>query len=215
MVPTDVTAAFDRALSSRRLLSHPYYRAWEAGTLTAADLAAYAGQYRHIERCLPDVLVAARDHIDDARPRQLVEANLADEVSRPKSHVELFEAFAAAVGVTAEAAPSEATARLVGLYRAAATDSAVAALAVVGAYEAQAAEIAAVKAESLRALYGLDRAGTEFWDVHADLDDLHAGWTGDALTGLGADPEAVREWAGRSADAWWAFLDERESARIA
>ncbi len=215
MVPTDVTAAFDRALSSRRLLSHPYYRAWEAGTLTAADLAAYAGQYRHIERCLPDVLVAARDHIDDARPRQLVEANLADEVSRPKPHVELFDAFAAAVGTPVEVAPSAATERLVGLYRTAAASSPVAALAVIGAYEAQAAEIAGVKAESLRALYGLDRAGTEFWDVHAGLEDVHAGWTGEALTGLGADAEAVREWAGRSADAWWAFLDERDTARLA
>jgi hypothetical protein len=55
--------------------------------------------------------------------------------------------------------------------------------------------------------------GTEFWSVHATLEDRHAEWTSAALAGLEADPAEVAGWARRSAESWWAFLDERELAR--
>ena len=38
------------AIVGRHLLAHPFYRRWEAGTLSEGGLAAYAEQYRHIER---------------------------------------------------------------------------------------------------------------------------------------------------------------------
>jgi pyrroloquinoline quinone (PQQ) biosynthesis protein C len=90
----------------------------------------------------------------------------------------------------------------------------VAALAVIGAYEVQAAEIAASKAASLRTHYHLDAAGTQFWDVHALLEGSHANWTAKALEELGPATEEVNRHAAASAAAWWAFLDEREAVRL-
>ena len=55
------------------------------------------------------------------------------------------------------------------------------------------------------------RTGTEFWDVHAALEADHGDWAIEALLTLGADPAPVEQWARRGADAWWAFLDEREA----
>ena len=54
--------------------------------------------------------------------------------------------------------------------------------------------------------------GTEFWDVHATLDAEHGDWTVDALAAAGADPAEVQTAARQGADAWLAFLDEREAA---
>jgi pyrroloquinoline quinone (PQQ) biosynthesis protein C len=93
---------------------------------------------------------------------------------------------------------------------AAATDP-VAALAMVAAYEVQAADIAASKADGLRRHYGMDAEGTRFWDVHTTLEATHADWSTEALTALGADPAAVRAAAKTAADGWWEFLDEREA----
>jgi len=213
MANPEITAAFDTAVSPRRLLDHPYYRAWEAGSLTRSDLAAYAGQYRHLEACLADVLAQTVRATADPDARRFVESNLADELG-PRPHLDLFDDFAAGVGAGRDV-PSDATARLVGLYREAAANGPVATLAVVGAYESQAAEIAEVKAASLRATYGLGDEVVAFWDVHARLEDLHRSWTSDALSALDADPAAVGAFARRSADAWWAFLDDREAARAA
>jgi pyrroloquinoline quinone (PQQ) biosynthesis protein C len=89
----------------------------------------------------------------------------------------------------------------------------VAALSVIGAYEVQAAAVAATKAASLRSYYRLDEADTEFWDVHARLEDSHANWTAEAITELSPARDDVSPCAAASAEAWWAFLDEREALR--
>jgi len=212
MLVLDLAAAFDQAIWGRRLLDHPYYQRWQEGLLTLGDLAAYAEQYRHVERCLPGVLSATAERLGAGPARRLVEDNLRDERSRPQPHVELFEGFAAAVGAGQEAGATGATRELVDLYHRAASSDPVAALAVIGAYELQAAEVAATKAESLRVHYRLSAEGTEFWDVHAELEQGHAAWTLDALRMLAPSPATVREFAATSADSWWAFLDERETS---
>ncbi|MGH9122460.1 MAG: iron-containing redox enzyme family protein, partial [Acidimicrobiales bacterium] len=79
------------------------------------------------------------------------------------------------------------------------------------AYETQAAEIAASKAEGLRRHYGLDERATKFWGVHAGLEATHARWSVDALALVSDDADAVSAAVREGADAWWAFLDEREA----
>lgn len=218
--------ALTGSVESLRLVDHPFYQAWQDGTLHGEDLARYAEQYRHFERVLPEVLDEVSAVLPEGEARQLVEQNLHDERHRPCPHVDLFEGFAAAVGSRPDgapgaapgtapgAAPDPATASLTSLYREAASASPVAALAVIGAYEIQASEIAATKSASLRDSYGLDPTATAFWDTHASLEQEHADWTVEALDLLGAGPSLVRYWASRSAGAWWAFLDERQSERV-
>ncbi len=220
------------ALEGRRLLEHPFYRRWEAGELSRRELAEYAGQYRHFERELPAVLRRVAEAMPPGRPRELVERNLRDELAVPAPHADLFEDFASSVGAPSWSAPGPATVRLVSLYRDRSTSSPVAALAVIGAYEQQAADVARTKAMGLRRHYGVGERGTRFWDVHARLEESHADWTLRALGHQGEprhEGEPCQGWndggardaaglgtvycpAKESADAWWEFLDEREAA---
>ncbi len=198
------------AIVGRHLLAHPFYRRWEAGTLSEGELAAYAEQYRHIERELPVTLAAIATALPEGRARELVEANLADELGTPEPHAELFESFAEAAGAAPEAPATPSTAALLALVRVAAANDPAAALAMVAAYEVQAADIAGSKSDGLRRHYGFDEDGTRFWEVHRTQEVDHAGWSLEALSELGADPDAVQAAATVSADSWWLFLSERE-----
>jgi pyrroloquinoline quinone (PQQ) biosynthesis protein C len=211
MLRTELDALFDDILRSRRLLAHPFYRRWEAGTLAPGELATYAAQYRHFEAALPVILERIAAGLPAGRARQLVEANLDDERSVPAAHIELFDDFADAVGaVSTEATP--ATAALVDFYLDAADTAAVAALAAVAAYEIQAPAIASSKAEGLRTRYRLDDKGTHFWDVHAGIDEGHGDWMVEALALTVDGPDDVVPPATVAAGAWWTFLDERQAA---
>jgi len=211
MLRTDVKAVLAEVLRDRRLLDHPFYRRWEAGTLAPGELAAYAGQYRHFEALLPTVLETVVGRLADSEACALVQANLDDERGVPAPHLELFDAFAESVGAPSFAAPTAATERLTTLYAAMAELAPVAALGAVAAYEVQAPEIATSKAQGLRARYGIDATGTAFWDVHGGIDDMHAEWIVDAIAMLGDTPEELIEPARAAAQAWWAWLDEREA----
>ena len=210
MHPQPIDEVLAEAIVGRRLLTHPFYRRWEAGTLNEGELAAYAEQYRHIERELPVTLAAIVEALPAGRARDLVEANLADELGTPEPHAQLFESFARAAGATPDAPATPSTAALLAVVRTTAANDPVAALAMIAAYEVQAADIAASKGDGLRRHYGFDDEGTAFWDVHRTLEVDHAGWSMEALTALEADLDVVQAAATVSADSWWLFLSERD-----
>jgi pyrroloquinoline quinone (PQQ) biosynthesis protein C len=210
MHPQPIDEVLAEAIVGRRLLTHPFYRRWEAGTLTEDELAAYAEQYRHIERELPVTLAAIAEALPAGRARELVEANLADELGTPEPHAKLFERFARAAGAAKDAPATPSTAALLAVVRTTAANDPVAALAMIAAYEVQAADIAASKGDGLRRHYGFDEKGTAFWDVHRTQEVDHAGWSIEALTELDANLDVVQAAATVSADSWWLFLSERE-----
>ena len=215
MQSSAIATAISGSIAGLRLLDHPYYRAWESGELRRRDLKGYAQQYRHFEACLPQVLSEVAAEMAPGEPRRLVESNLDDELNNPRPHLEMFDEFGREVGAGEGAAPTEAMTELSGLYGEAAGLGPVPLLAVVAAYEVQAAEVAATKAAALSREYGVGPAGTAFWTVHADVEQQHSAWTVEALTALDAPADEVSRWARRSARAWWGFLDERETARAA
>lgn len=197
----------DRALDGHRLLRHPFYRRWEAGELGDGELAAYGSQYEHFERQLPRTLQGVVDHCPPGAARDVLQSSLDDELGSPRSHVELLGSFLDAVGAR-PLAPTPATAALVALYHDAADHGTAFAVGVVAGYELQAAQVARTKADGLRRFYGLSDVGTEFWDVHATMDETHGAWMLDAASTL--DATHVLAGVRASSDAWWAFLDERE-----
>lgn len=212
--------AVARSLDGRQLLTHPFYQRWEAGLLRAGELHQYAVHYRAFEAALPAVLTAVVDQLEAegaSEAAALVAENLADELGRPEPHLALFDRFAASAGGNGSGADSgtdnsgPAADALVTTYFDLVAEGPVAALAGLAAYETQASAIASSKADGLRRWYGMDAAGTEFWDVHAAMDADHGDWAVAALTLLGADADEVGRSARRGADAWWALLDEREA----
>ena len=207
----NLSTQIDLVLDGRRLLSHPFYRRWEAGELGDGELAAYASQYEHFERQLPRTLEAIIEACEPGEARDVIQSSLDDELGAPRAHVELLGSFLDAVGA-APAAPTKATAALVELYDGAAARGAALAVGVVAGYELQAAHVARTKAEGLRRFYGLDDGGTEFWDVHATMDETHGSWMLEAASTL--DTDAVLAGVDASAGAWWRFLDEREAAAL-
>jgi pyrroloquinoline-quinone synthase len=207
--------AMASALTGRELLGHPFYLRWQAGELAPSELAEYAVHYRAFEAALPVVLTAVVDRLraeGEVEAAATVGQNLSDELGRPEPHLALFDRFAGALGsLSASTVPGPAAQALVATYADLVADGPVAALAGLAAYETQASAIASTKGDGLRRWYGMDSAGTEFWDVHAGMEADHADWALDSLALLGADPDEVAEAARRGADAWWAFLDEREA----
>jgi pyrroloquinoline-quinone synthase len=210
-----ILAVVEEALDGRRLLSHPFYQRWSRGELSREELGAYAAQYRFIEAALPGWLGSIHSSASSPEVRDLVQRNLDDEVGGSVTHLELFDRFAAAVGAakagTTEIGP--ATQSLLNTHDELVASSAAEGLTAVLAYELQSPEISASKATGLRSQYGVDDGCVAFWDVHALVEDDHAGWTLDAVVAAGGEPATVGPAARRAADAWWAFLDERETAR--
>lgn len=212
MTTTDLDRAVTAALEDRRLLAHPFYRRWELGEVSVTELAAYAAQYRHFEAGLPSFLAGLADDLPAGPARDLVTANLRDELGDPVAHLELFEGFAAAVGAPA-CEPSPAMSALLDTYGELRAEGPAAALAGFLAYESQAPDVAASKARGLRRHYGVGDDGVAFWEHHAEVDARHGAWTAAALEATADDPSAVTTAARRAADAWWTFLDEREAQR--
>jgi pyrroloquinoline quinone (PQQ) biosynthesis protein C len=208
-----IEQALQSALAGRMLLTHPFYRRWEAGELSVGELARYSSQYRHFEATLPGLLRGLAGQLAEAgsvEAEAIVSQNLGDELGNPCSHLELFDRFASAVGGSLSEATT-ATATLTSTYADLVSESAGAGLAGLAAYETQASAIARTKADGLRLRYAVDAEGTSFWDVHAAMEIEHGDWIVDALATLDARPDQVEAAARRGADAWWAFLDDREA----
>lgn len=209
MTASQIDLTLTSAIADRRLLEHPFYRRWEAGEVSMAELSVYAGQYRHFEAYVVDFLGRLAASLPKGAARDLIEANLADEKGDPVAHVELFERFATAVNAGNDD-PSPAMTALLASYEELLSRDAVSGLAGFLAYEAQSADVSRAKAEGLRRNYGLDDRAVSFWDHHAEVDARHRDWTKAALAAsveahdVGSDVRQV-------ADAWWTFLDERDA----
>ena len=207
--------SLDRLVASRSILRHPFYVAWEQGTLTRDQLAAYARIYYPHVRAFPGYLRAAIAGADDPAVRAELEANLADELSNPRPHAELWLDFAAALGLdrraVEEAEPAPAATAAVDAFERLASRDAASALAALYAYESQQPEVSQAKQAGLRERYGVrDAAALAYFDVHATADVRHRQGERDALArclDAGADPDALAGAAGEALDAYWTLLD--------
>ena len=209
MMDTTRTQQIEMALEGRRLLDHPFYVRWQAGELRDTELRTYAEQYRFFERQFPTFLTALSELLAPGPARDAVLANLHDETSAP-SHLELFDDFANAVGAD-DAEITPAMAALLNAYTQVLDEGADVALAGLVAYELQGAAIAETKRDGLERHYGVSGDGLEFWTVHGSIEDDHACWTLDALDSIEAPEGAVNRGVSLVGNAWWDFLDERET----
>jgi pyrroloquinoline-quinone synthase len=195
---------FERVADDWDVLRHPFYERWNRGELLRDELARYSGQYRHAVVALADASARAAEGADES-----VRPHLTEHAEEEASHVALWDQFVDEVGGDAQAEPTAETQvcaeAWLGQDR-----STPEALAALYAIESAQPRIATVKRDGLIAHYGVDAGrGTEYFDLHAELDHEHAAAHRallEPLVGRGQDDEmlaAVREALAGN----WALLD--------
>ncbi|HEX2234201.1 MAG TPA: iron-containing redox enzyme family protein, partial [Thermoleophilaceae bacterium] len=163
---------FDRLEAVRErwnVLDHPFYTRWSAGELSREELATYSGEYRHAVVALADGLAAAASSASDPDTRAQLEAHAAEE----RTHVELWDRFAVAVGGDSEREPRAESAACVAAWTAG--DDVLERLVVAYAIESGQPAISQTKLEGLARHYGMEEGpATEYFSLHAELDHEHA-----------------------------------------
>jgi pyrroloquinoline-quinone synthase len=178
-------------------LEHPFYERWSAGELSGAELACYAGEYRHAVLALAEASRAAADKAGSAHADGL-RRHAAEETA----HVDLWDDFAHAAGTPSEIVEGDVAPVLAETQACArawtAGESLLEHLAVLYAIEAGQPEISTTKLEGLTEHYGYSAEGPalEYFKVHELRDVEHARAAGALIEELLAthdEPEAQAE----------------------
>ena len=177
---TDIIGRINEIIEKRSLLNHPFYQAWNEGTLPIESLKNYAAQYFHFEKAYPTFLSGIHHRCEDPEIRQHILDNLWDEEHGEDNHVELWMRFCDALGLDRDeivnSAPKASTTELVQTYKQMTSDMSLTSGAVaLYAFESQVPEVAKAKINGLRQYYNMtDSRSTSFFDVHKTLDEQHS-----------------------------------------
>jgi len=172
--------AIDDQIARRKLLLHPFYQRWTAGTLSREALADYATQYYHHVEAFPTYLSAVHANTPEMETRRQILANLVDEETGNPNHPELWLRFAEGVGVRREdarhAALWQETRNLIETFRSVCRDGSTAqGLAALYAYESQIPAVAESKIDGLRKHYGINSPrALAYFEVHIQADQEHS-----------------------------------------
>jgi pyrroloquinoline-quinone synthase len=169
----DVLARLDQARAECSVLEHPFYKRWSAGDLNAAELACYAGEYRHAVVALAEASQAAAAKAGPEHTN-----GLGAHAKEETAHVELWDDFARAAGADAPADGQDDARRETQACAQAWTagEDLLEHLAVLYAIEAGQPEISTTKLEGLTEHYGYSVEGpaVEYFTLHERLDREHA-----------------------------------------
>ena len=209
-------------ISEYSLLKHPFYRAWEMGTVPHETLQTYAGQYFHHVTAFPRYLSALHTQIEDIGVRQILLDNLVDEERGAENHPELWLRFCDALGVDRSKVPQgealAATRHLVDTFFALCRKSPASGLGALFAYESQVPGIAEFKLAALKKFYVSEDKHDllKFFDVHRVADQYHTQALTEVFEKMSPADRAEAEDAARTAaQALWGFLDGMTHAMAA
>jgi pyrroloquinoline-quinone synthase len=200
-------------LSNWNLLNHPFYKGWNAGSLSNETLKTYAKEYYHHVAAFPRYLSGIHFKCDDLQIRQVLLGNLIEEEQGEENHPELWKRFAQGLGVERselnESAKFASTHALVdGYYDLVKSDFATG-LGALYAYERQTPEVAKSKIDGLIAHYSISEAQSlQFFTVHMEADQWHSAECANLIENLDENcrPKAAAG-AVTGAKLLWGFLD--------
>ncbi len=152
---TTLRSRLDAIVAEFDLLQHPFYQAWNAGTLPREALATYAAEWGNFVAQVPQGWAAHGD-----------EAIAAEE----RTHVDLWADFAGGLGV-AVTPPSIAEVRSLSSVCERNFGSSVTSIGALYAFEAQQPKTSTSKLAGLKAHYSLSPEAQEYFRVHCD--DVH------------------------------------------
>jgi pyrroloquinoline-quinone synthase len=164
----DIIARLDEQRSAIDVLEHPFYRRWNEGKVSRAELAFYAGQYQHLVCALAEASAQAADGAPSAHAR-----GLAEHAAEEDAHIAMWERFAAASGAV-PAPPTTQTESCTRAWRSG--RDLLERLSILYAIEASQPTISAVKLAGLEAHYGYapDAPATDYFREHSTTDVAHA-----------------------------------------
>ena len=230
MNSTEFFEQLDARIAKYDLLCHPFYQAWNQGSLTRDELRAYAQDYYHHVEAFPTYLAELGIRLEDGELRRAVLANMADEkgledgFGEPaQAHSDLWLDFAEGMGarrdMTGHSPLPEITALIAFFHGVASEGSAEEALAAFYAYESQVPRVAKEKARGLREQYGADERTAAYFTLHTTADVHHAQvWQQQLGKRLEAHPgmaERALAAGENAAKALWRALDGIEARRRA
>lgn len=195
----EVTTILDQQIAGRRMLDHPFYQRWTAGTLTRDELQEYARQYYHYALAFPTFLSAMHAKCDDLATRQVLLENLVEEERGPENHPELWLRFCESLGLERDGVmrgeANASTRALVDGMRSLARDGALhQGLAALYAYESQIPDVARAKIEGLAQHYGItSERDVAFFSVHMEADVVHSSVSREMLNRRCDGEESQRE----------------------
>jgi len=219
----------DARVAKYDLLSHPFYRAWNAGELTREDLRGYALDYYQHVQAFPTYLAAFALRLNEGELRRSVLANMRDEQGGEQasgepgeSHSEMWLDFAEGMGAGRSGFGHKAVPevnQLVAHFSDVASEgTAEEALAAFYTYESQVPRIAKEKERGLRELYGADQRSTRYFSLHVTADLYHSNvWREQLGKRVAANPETADKAlaaAAAAAKALWTALDGIEERRM-
>lgn len=202
-------------IDKKHLLKHPFYQAWEAGTLPLAVLQKYTEQYYHLEKNFPIFLSMMHAGCDAWEIRQAITDNLYDEEHGPNNHRELWLRFGEGIGAKRSAieqsTPLPETQQAIAAFKQCATASTLQAAGALAAYEGQIPAVAEKKLAGLKKNYKVTNERTvEFFKLHGVLDIEHANVWWNVIEKHAVTPQKQLETfkaVQQGRDALWGFLD--------
>ncbi len=216
MASTTFITRLDSAIQEFALLQHPFYQAWNAGTLTRPTLQEYAKQYYQFERRFPMFVSAVHSNTEDIHVRQQLLENLVEEERGAVNHPELWLRFSDALGCDREDVRSAEmypeTKNLLSTLRSLTRETdTVEGIAALYGYESQIPEISTTKISGLTKFYGVEtNEGLSFFRVHEEADEIHRRSERELLESLvlsAEDEERAIRSAQSSAKAFYQMLD--------
>jgi len=215
MNPNEILNELDSLIQARSILNHPFYISWQRGELSREQLGMYAAIYYPHVAAFPNYLQLAIDNSKDVSVSAELKDNLADELTHPKPHPELWLDFAEEfeqerTDVT-NATPHPAATQIVRTFERLAQDQSIRGLAALYAYESQQPEVARRKADGLRQLYGVENPNAlAYFNVHAAADIEHREGERQAMLRClenGSSTDERFEATEQALDAYWKLLD--------
>lgn len=203
----------NEAVFKTAMLEHPFYQKWNRGELSIDTLQYYVKEYYHFEEIFPRCVALAYAKCDDLADRNVLFGNLADELSSPETHLDLWVKFANSLGVTSEEllshAPNKYTQELIDGYWEMSNKSYAAAVSAMYAYETQVPEVAKTKIETLKKHYNLSsESALKFFQVHLSADEWHSEECAALINKLSdAEKEESVKCARQASELLWGFLD--------
>jgi pyrroloquinoline-quinone synthase len=185
------------------VLRHSFYVRWSEGTLTRADLACYAGQYRHAVVALADAAASAARSVDAGPDAPALDVHAAEE----RDHVRLWDEFVVAVGGPTDAEPAGGTRACASVWAGDESRPLLQTLTAMYAIESAQPAISETKQRGLARHYGISEA--EYFSVHRQLDVEHAAHARQLIARRlgGADERALIDAARDALEANWSLLD--------